>query len=197
MLVSVRRFLVVLSPFCFNRTSTAEERYRVSNTAMVAKSQAVDMGQASFVAEADAIWRIPAPSAASDVNLALRITNRSDDVLRFPLDVVRIDLMGSDGVPLRIDGGRDGLKAGGPFSKLVAPGESLVISRRGRLERRLDRILRLIGSDNLGGVWYFDGLRPDRYILNFEYENHAIDPAEGPEVWIGQVRTPALEIEVQ
>jgi hypothetical protein len=162
-------------------------------------SPTVKVNEVEFQSMADAVWHVPERGAESDVNLGIRITNRSDTKLRVNLfDTVRIAITSPRGDSLLFDGGRNATKAGEPVSQPLAPGESLIISRRAQLKWIGDgQSLRLIGSDDFGGIWYFDRLGPGEYTLSFEYENKIKDPNDVPPIWVGKVRTSRLEVQIK
>ena len=165
----------------------------------VLMSGPINVNGAEFQGIADAVWRVPEPGAESDINLGIRITNRRDTELRFKLfDTLRLVLISPQGKSLLYDGGRDGTKAGETVSRPLAPGESLTISRRAQLKWiRNGQSLRLIGSDDFGGIWYFDNLGPGTFELSFEYENKTRGPDNAPPIWIGEVRTSPLKVEIK
>jgi hypothetical protein len=104
----------------------------------------------------------------------------------------------AEGESLFFDGGSNALKAGGMFSEAVAPNESLILWRRAELQwLDEDQSLRLIGSDDLGGTWYIDGLSHGKYMLSFEYRNRLDDKEDTGRVWRGRVHTVPLQITIR
>jgi hypothetical protein len=57
--------------------------------------------------------------------------------------------------------------------------------------------LRLIGSEEIGGIWYFDGLSPGRYKVQFVYENPQAEIGGLDTFWTGSVSTPLLGVELK
>jgi len=155
---------------------------------------------ALFETVADLVWKIPAAGdeTGSVVDLALRITNQTETPLRFNrFDTLRLALFAPDGKALPFMGGRNAVRAGQGAAPPLLPGQTTVISRQGRLTRLKDGGLRLIGSEEIGGIWYFDGLAPGRYKVQFIYENHRSGTGESDAFWVGEVTTPAVGVEVR
>jgi hypothetical protein len=164
------------------------------------EARGVTCNGALFETVADRIWKIPAvgDEAGSVVDLALRITNRAETPLRFnKFDTLRVALSGPDEKALPLHGGRNVTRAGQAVSPPLLPGQALVISRQGRLTRLKDGGLRLMGSEEFGGIWYFDGLGPGRYKVQFIYGNPTSRIGDADAVWVGEVTTPAVEVEVR
>ena len=155
---------------------------------------------ALFETVADRVWNIPAlgDEAGSVVDLALRVTNRTEGPLRFNrFDTLRLALFAPDGKALPFLGGRNAVRAGKGVSPPLLPGQTLVISRQGRLTRLKDGGLRLIGSEESGGIWYFDGLGPGRYRVQFIYGNGKSRIGDLDAFWVGEVTTPGVEVELR
>jgi hypothetical protein len=164
------------------------------------KIRGVTRNGALFEAVADRIWKIPAPEdeAGSVVDLALRITNRTETPLRFnKFDTLRLALFAPGGKALPFLGGRNAVRSGEGVSPPLLPGQTLVISRQGRLTRLKDGGLRLIGSEESGGIWYFDGLGPGRYKVQFIYGNARSRIGDLDAFWVGEVATPVVGIELR
>jgi RNA polymerase sigma factor (sigma-70 family) len=169
----------------------------------MSESKPVRVAEADFQAVVEARPVAPESGATQPINLGLRITNRADKPQWFNLfDTIRIGLKSADGTPIRVDGGRNGTFPARPIQ--LAPGQSQTILRGGRLEWMKDgRSLRLIGSDGSGGIWHFDGLRPGKYRLRFEYETTREMTerfrrglqAGGP-FWISSAQTAEAEFEI-
>ncbi len=116
------------------------------------------------------VWSIPAVGATTTVQLGLRITNRSDQALRFTnFDTLVPALRDAHGRSIAIDGGRNRtLPPDVKNCPLLAPGESQVFHLDAKLYWH-GGILRLGGTDGFGGLWYFSGLVPGLYELRMGY----------------------------
>jgi hypothetical protein len=176
---------------------------------IMATSDPVRENGIEFQAVAQAHWPVPAAGEKSDIQTGLKVTNRTERVVKVNLfDTVRIVLKDSAGRSLPLLGGRD--RTTYPDPLVLAAGESKTIARNAALEwLKAGDGLRLIGQDGTGGVWYFDGLKPGNYTLSFEYENseqmvqnlpnrpapHAIDLKAGP-YWFGKAKTKEAAVEI-
>lgn len=161
-------------------------------------SKVCTVGEVEFKVVADSVFRVPAPGGETPVELALKITNRRKTPVRFKkMDTLFVTLTGPDGRKLLMDGGRDGTVPGETISPLVAPGQSLLIDRTGRLLWAKDATLRLIGGDGFGGIWHIDGLKRGKYQLQIEYENVQVSGSSGGTVWTGKAVTPPKEVELK
>jgi hypothetical protein len=164
------------------------------------ETRGVTRNGALFEMVADRIWKIPAvgDETGSVVDLTLRITNRTETPLRFnKFDTLRLALFAPEGKAFPYLGGRNGVRGGGGASPPLLPGQALVISRQGRLTRLKDGGLRLIGVEESGGIWYFDGLGPGRYKIQFIYGNDRSRIGDLDAFWVGEVATPAVEVELR
>ena len=162
-----------------------------------------------FQAVVQARWPIPAAGEKTEIQLGLKVTNRTEKVVQINLfDTVQIVLKDATGRSLPIQGGRD--RTTYPDPRILAPAEAGTIARNASLEwLKNGDGLRIIGRDGTGGIWYIDGLKAGKYALSFEYENteqmvrdlpnrpapHAIDLKAGP-YWYGKVKTKEAEVEI-
>ena len=121
----------------------------------------------------------------------MRFTNRGDKPLTFSIfDTIRPTLKTADGKALRVDGGRDTTGRREPI--VVAAGKSETLRWRARLESPDDgKSFRLSWTDGTGMLWYFDGVRPGKYLLRFEY-----DHSKNDKFWTGKATTKDVEFEV-
>lgn len=164
------------------------------------KTRGTTCNGALFEMVADRVWRIPAPGdgAGSVVELALRITNLTKTPLRFNrFDTLRLALFAPDGRAVPFEGGRNATRPGEAVSPPLLPGEALVISRQRRLIPLKNGGLRLIGSEEFGGIWYFDGLGPGRYKVQCIYGNLVSGIGDVNAVWVGEAATPLQEVELR
>jgi hypothetical protein len=99
-----------------------------------------------------------------------------------------------DGTPLRTGGGADGTRLAQPFT--VQPGKDVVIPTNAFLKWTPDgKTLRLNGQDGTGWFWWFEDLKPGRYLLSAEYaRKESPDPAKP--AWLGKVTTEAVAFEI-
>lgn len=143
-------------------------------------------------------WTIPARGSEQAIELKLEIANRSPAEVQLNLiDTIKLRLSPAGGNPLAFQGGRNGLTANSG-SLAIAAGKTHEVKLPARLSWSSDGAsLRLIGSDDTGATWHIDGLKPGKYALSFEYENSTKSPNYGAGQWIGSVKTPSLDIEVQ
>jgi RNA polymerase sigma-70 factor (ECF subfamily) len=150
-------------------------------------------------------WSIPEdkPGARSTIKLALRITNRTNNPLRFTrFDSLSVWMVGPDGKELTRSGGRDGtFPVQESDCPLVKPGDSVTFDLDAHLFRQ-DGKLRFGGFDGFGGGWGFaDEFKPGRYQLRIWYQNTATEQEVGKAVrtvlkglWTGEVKTPYVEV---
>jgi len=142
------------------------------------------VGTVNFRGKSDAFRELPETGRSAEIELALEVTNRGDHPLRLKLlDTIRFRLIASDGRTIPYQFARDSTSREGRRSPSIAPGQSFVVSRPARLERRPDDSLRLSGPDGFGGLWWFEGLRPGTYSLNFEIDGDIHDESprrQGP-----------------
>jgi len=164
------------------------------------ETRAITRNGALFEIVTDRVWKIPAleNEAGNVVDLALRVTNKTRAPLRFNrFDTFRLALSAPGGKALPFLGGRNAVRFGEGVSPPLLPGQALVISRQARLIRLKDGGLRLIGPEESGGIWYFDGLGPGRYKIQFIYGNRSSRIGSLDEFWVGEVTTPAVEVELR
>ena len=163
------------------------------------ESKAVRANGAEFTAFITA--RLPAPprDGARDVEIGLRIANVSDHPVMFNrMDTVALSLTAPDGKarewryerlrsrqvpPVQLDAGKD-----------------VTIPFNGRLTWSDDgKTMRLGGTDDSAGHWWFDGLLPGKYLLTADYENTAAAdsalPVRGP-YWRGKVQAEPVAFEI-
>ncbi|OAI47268.1 hypothetical protein AYO44_09810 [Planctomycetaceae bacterium SCGC AG-212-F19] len=158
-----------------------------------AKGQREGANGVDFQAVADHVWTVPAANAKTTVDIAFVISNNTDKAHTFLIwEAPLVHLATADGQELRRLFGRDGTA---PVTRLVvAAGKTATVSRKAVLERAADgKTLVLRGNDDSGGVWWFDGLQPAKYVLTLSYEN--ILPGKGE--WGGSVKTEPVEITVR
>lgn len=157
-------------------------------------------GPVDFEVLTDPVWSVPTRNIESEteINLALRIINNTEKVTRIHLfDTIRIAIEDQDGNSLVFDGGRNGTTPGEIVSDPINPGKDLIISRLSILKWHTQNTLRLMGSDDFGGVWYFDGLRTGRYRVQLIHENQRREIGKFQSVWTGTGKTKAIEIEIR
>lgn len=155
----------------------------------------------TFRVQAPPIVTTPAPdSEPSPVPLALIIENTSNRPIRYPLlDSIHISLTEAEsGRVLPPEGGRDGIQPAATLTNAIPMGESYEIRFRARLEYvKNTETFRLAWSDDFGGIWSIEGLRPGKYQLQIAYENHREYPREDVAVWTGSAVTAPRAIEVR
>ncbi len=136
--------------------------------------------------------------SATSGNVSLLITNRSNRSLYFNrFDTFRLGLKDSNGREFGFDGGRDATRPGQTLSHLIESGATHEI----RLPAEWVPIpdsneYRLSGSEEFGGIWYFDGLLPGTYFLRGIYENDKAKVGSWEPVWTGIAETSPYEIRV-
>jgi RNA polymerase sigma factor (sigma-70 family) len=174
----------------------------------LAESPAVRANEVDFQTVAEAKCPLPAPGGKQPLYLGLRITNRGAAPLWFnKYDTLRPALTTADGREVPFRGGQR-LRSFVPAPVLVGPGKAETVLRCPYLEWLPDgKVPRLRGPDGAGGFWYFDGLRPGKYRVRFEYENtearqallrlaQGERPGPGQRFWLGKVTTAAAEFEI-
>ncbi len=155
------------------------------------QSRGVTVHQVEFQAVAPATWPSPPRGKTRSIPLILRMTNHGETPLRFKLiDTLHVSLRAEDGTELREMFARDATSRAGWFSAPVMPGKSLEINRQATLEWQADGTLRLSGPDGFGGLWWFDGLKPGRYVVRLQYENDRERADDNTLLWRGKVQTP-------
>jgi hypothetical protein len=193
--------LLGICGFCTPGHGAAEEGAMKPSTEKVGQETAgVTSGGVLFEVITDRVWKIPPieDREGTLVNLALRITNRTKTPLRFnKFDTVRLALFTPAGESLPFSGGRNAVRGGEGVSPPVLPGQNLAISRQARLVWLKNGTLRLIGSEEIGGIWYFDGLGPGKYKVQFIYENLKAEIGDLDAFWTGRVSTPLLEVKLK
>jgi len=161
------------------------------------QSPKVVVGPLVFEGEADVEWARPPRGKASEIHLELRITNTGSTPVRVALiDNLSLRLRPVDGSELKYLYARDFTSNAAAISPPLPPGQSLVLSRPGRLEWQEDGSLRLSGTDVFGGTWWFDGLRDGRYLLGFEYENREDTDDNVVRPWCGKAETPRVAVSI-
>jgi RNA polymerase sigma factor (sigma-70 family) len=154
-------------------------------------SQEVRVNGVEFQAQTDKLWLTPEPGRATEINLGLRITNRTDKPLTFAKSCGSFQLKDGNGQQLRGGYARDGIRA--LLTVALATGESLFASDDGRLTwEEGGKKLQLQVFDSTGGVRTFHGLEPGKYSFTFAYER----TAQQDGWWVGKAQTEPLEIEI-
>jgi hypothetical protein len=140
----------------------------------------------------------PAPGEATELDLALRLTNLGAAPVRFRLlDTVSLLVTTPAGRVLELEGGRDGIRPAPELSSPIDPGASLVVERPARLVRAERGELRMEVEDEFGSLWHLADLTPGSYRLRFRYQNiESSSPESGP-VWTGRVISPEKEVEIR
>jgi len=153
------------------------------------QSTPVRLNGLEFEAVADTSWLVPAADKSTDVDLVLRVTNRSDkEVVVFNDESLAIHLTTAEGKELDFNYARRASVPAQPIH--IAAGKSELLHHGAAL--RLDgNALRLRGGDETGGMWWIDGLQPGKYTLRIEYGNG--EPARG---WVGKAQTEPVTIEI-
>ena len=156
-----------------------------------AESKGVRVGDVEFQAVVQKKRLVAEPGIQRSIDLGVRFTNRGDRPLTFSLfDTIRPALKTTDGMALRVDGGRNATRRVEP--RVVEPGKSEMVRWRARLESLPDgKSFRLGWTDGTGMLWYFDGVRPGKFLLRFEY-----DHSKNDKFWTGKATMNDVEIEV-
>jgi hypothetical protein len=172
-------------------------------------SEAVTEKIADFQTVTRARWVIPAAGAKSEVQIGMRVTNRTNTWMQINVfDTVEVVLEDSQGMKLRGLKSRDGTHVPEPL--IFQPRESRTIYRNATLEWSPDgKTLRLTGPDGAGGMWQFDDLKPGKSTVQLICQNdeqktksaldgpakHVIGANEAP-FWMGNVTTKGLPVEI-
>jgi hypothetical protein len=157
------------------------------------RSKVVRVNGVDFQAAADKVWVVPAANKKTVVDIALVISNSTDKEQTFLIwEMPHVHLATPEGKELSWEFGRNGTR---PVTRLaVSAGKTVSVSRRAMLEHRADdRTLVLGGNDDSGGVWWFNGLQPTKYVLTLSYENNQ----QSKDAWGGSVKTAPVEITVR
>jgi len=192
-----------------------EHRLCLERESRAQPSEPVVANGIEFTAIGETTWTMPKVGAKTDVELSLRVSNRSQRTLRFNrFDTTRIELKDEEGRKIPLDGGRNGTIFLDPL--VLHPGESQIMPRRGTLQWDQEgKILSVGGWDGTNAVWRFGGIRPGRYSLAFTCHNDqegtndleqflvrrrrigvAFEGQKPPEYWQGDVTTKALSVHV-
>jgi uncharacterized protein (TIGR03067 family) len=140
----------------------------------------------------DREWQIPENGARTAVKLALRITNQTNQPVRFTrFDTLFPQMIGADG---KAPQGRRGRRETRPLKEsdtpLVKPGHSATFDIDASLFWQGGK-LRLGGSDGFGGIWWFEDLKPGRYQVRIWHVNQATVLKD---IWTGDIKTPFVEV---
>jgi hypothetical protein len=173
---------------------------------MLEASKAVRVNDADFQGVIEPRRPAPAPGGEQDIDLGLRITNRREKLaLLFDLNKIQPVLKDGDGKLLQLSGVRKRTAFAAPLQ--LGPGESQTVLWRGHLEWPKDADsfrLRYVDGTMFGGT--FDGLRPGKYRLGFQYEAdpqaantldsmYGVTP-KGLSTWTGQATTDEVAFEI-
>ncbi|MFI5380219.1 MAG: M56 family metallopeptidase, partial [Tepidisphaerales bacterium] len=178
-------------------------------------AQPVKENGLEFQTVAQAEWPIPAPGGKTEIQLGLKVTYPVlKSAKQVPqqinlFDTVRLVLEDSAGRSLPWSYGRD--RSTIPDPLIIAPGQTKTIARNATLQwMSTGEGLRLLGRDEAGSLWWFDGLKPGKYTLAFELENtpestqiavnrpfrmNFVDPKDAP-FWMGKVATREAAVEL-
>jgi hypothetical protein len=161
-------------------------------------------------------WVIPEnkPGLETPIKIGIRITNNQKNPLYLgiidPNTVLFLGIEDSEGKFLPNYGGRDGTfitpktHPAQIHCSLLAPRQSLTFFLDAKLYWQDDKLI-LGGSDGLGGVWYFEDIKPGSYKVSFSYVNQrsvdvCFEPGRQTQVveglWTGTLRTPSVEIQI-
>jgi RNA polymerase sigma factor (sigma-70 family) len=179
----------VVTPFVAVIVAPPEDRDQVPEG--YAASKAVRVGDVELQAVAQKKRLVAEPGSEGSIDLGVRFTNRGDRPLTFSLfDTIRPALKTAAGKALQVGGGRNGTRRVEPIT--VAPGKSEMVRWRARLELvKGGKSFRLGWTDGTGMLWYFDGVRPGRYLLRFEHDHPRND-----RFWTGKATTNDVELEI-
>ena len=136
------------------------------------ESQPAEVNGLEFQVIGPRRWLLPADAAGTAVPLSLKITNRTDKTVRISLfDTIRLHLKGAGGKNIPMEGARDATAI--PTPLLLDGHRSTATDIKGTLapDDKHPGLFRLSGTDKTGFVWWFDGLKPGRYLLSVTYEN--------------------------
>jgi hypothetical protein len=181
---------------------------KAAKKAGLMESKAVRLKRVDFQAVVENQVTVPGPGAQQKIDLGLRITNRSGKTLLLNFfDTLQPGLKSADGKSVKLER-TVRLRTAYPFPVLVSPGQTETIWYRAHLEWLKDgKSLRLICPDATGFRWFFDGLQPGKYFLNFEYENtekaqagnyrfKSVKLKGDQSFWFGKVTTLGAEFEI-
>lgn len=191
-----------------------EQRRSVERESRARPTEPIVANGIEFTAIGETTWTVPKVGAKTDVELSLRVTNRSTKTLRFNrFDTIRIELRDERGRKIPPDGGRNATILLDPL--VLHPGGSQILPRRGTLKWDQDgKVLSVGGWDGTNAFWRFGGIRPGRYSLTFMCRNDqestndierflmrrrigvAFEGSKPPEYWQGDVTTKALSVRV-
>jgi hypothetical protein len=140
------------------------------------ESKPLQMNGLEFVAVADAVWLLPELEKPHDVQIGLRVTNRSKEAKELDLyDDLRILVTTEDDRELPFRGVREGVI---PSKKReLAPGETVTLARPAQLEwvvRAKDKSLYFGGVDSVGGGWSAgaqENLKAGKHSLKISYQS--------------------------
>lgn len=152
------------------------------------------------------VWRIPEkqPDSNTHVQLGLQIKNNTPYPIRFPpfdpLIVLPLEMVEPDGEFLQQQAARDILlKSPQLTCPLIQPRESVTFFLNAKLFWHNNKLL-LGGTDELGGGWHFDNLKPGNYQIRLRYissrgvllcyDSQINEDKLIQGIWTGQITTP-------
>ncbi len=149
------------------------------------------------------------PGAVNLVKLGIRISNQTPSPVRMNwINSVYPALVGADGEPLKMLGGRDVFMVKNRQSTcpLVMPGKSVTLWLEDQLYWQNDS-LKFGSATGYSSGWYFEGLKPGTYYVRLSYfnrepKNFCFDPAD-PKIkaisglWTGSVATPLVKFRLK
>lgn len=149
----------------------------------------------------DSVLSVPQPGAETPVKFGIRITNKTQEPIRFSRFELLPNMVQKDGEVVELHTGDEGvIRSRKSDFPLVLPGESVTFFREGILSWKNNR-LDLGGNDGFGGFWLFLDLKPGIYKLRFIYQNYdSVKQIYEPEeevlkgIWTGQVTTPFVTL---
>lgn len=152
----------------------------------------------------DSVLLIPQPGAETPVKFGIRITNKTQEKIRFAqFGIIYPNLVKEDGQGVPLDGGTDGEKMLKESDyPLVMPRKSVTFFLEGKISWHNNK-LELGGADGFGGFWYFRDLKPGKYKFQFIYQNYdAVMRIRQPKeqvlegIWTGKILTPFVEFQL-
>jgi hypothetical protein len=187
---------ITTSPYTYSMLSAQKESIDMDSNNLGKDAKA----NLSFRLATDiAKWKVPGKGAndATTIDMQLIIMNNTlSKVALYLLDTVSIEMKTADGANIPMDGGRDIIfKSAAPII-YIEPGKSYQLSRSGSLSwAKAGSILRLIGYDDFGGVWYFEDLHRGNYLIRVVYENTK-NEVNGIKLWRGRGVTNSIGIQI-
>lgn len=140
------------------------------------------------------------PDTRTFVRFGLQVTNLSSTPYRFKFYGLKPELQSINGQLLSLMYNRDALRRIEEVHFLLAmPGEDLTYFIDGEIYWNRDKLV-MRGFDSIGGVWFYQNLKPESYRVRFTYQGLSLSRVARllpgvviENIWTGTVLTPFID----